>query len=257
MHMPIKFQIKYRPLGMSIRRASLLLGASLLGAPDAFAQNTQREEQGGAYLSVSGGLAKSVGQSNIAGRLSAGTTSIPFTGTANYKSGWNGRIALGYEDHVDAEQDADSADRSAPRYRAELEAVLLRMTRSDYNAGLLQVKPGDRLSTQALFANGYVRLIGKGTARLWAGAGLGYARLSLPDARQIAACACLGPAKGKGLAYQGKLTAEIRLSPRLQLVTEGAFVNLPGLRTAERPSPVATYAKTQVITTNAGLRLSF
>lgn len=238
------------------RSAALVFAASMVWAPAAHAETRADEEQGGTYLSLSGGLAHPLGKADIAGRLSAGTPAIPFVGTSGYKAGWDGRVAIGYEERLDAANFAEDG-RQAPRYRVELEAMMLRLKRTSYNAGLLQVKPEDQLKAQAIFANAYVRLLGKGTARLWAGAGIGYGRATLPDARQIAACACLGPAKGRGLTYQGKVSAEIRLSPRLQLITEAAFVNLPGLSTAERPVPVATYAKSQAVTTNAGFRLSF
>ena len=243
-----------RVIGVSLACGLL---ASIVAVPSALAETARDQDEGGAYVSVSGGLTHPLGQTDIQGSLSAGTVAIPFVGSATFKTGWDGRLALGYEELVDVDEGADALDHRVPRYRVEVEGLMLRAKRASFTAGALNVVPNDQLSANVLFANGYLHLLGKGTARLWAGAGIGYASVSLPDARQIASCSCLGPAEGSGLAYQGKVVAEVRLAPSLLLVTEGAYVNLPGLSTAERPVPVATYAKTRAVTTNVGFRLKF
>lgn len=241
----------------TLGKATSMAAGLCVAMPVAHAASGSVDEQGGAYLALSAGASHPLGQTDLKGVLTAGATAIPFTGAAQLTTGWSGRVAVGYEEHAESAQAGAENSPHAPRYRVEGEVLLAQMKRRTYAAGLLQVEPRDRLNVTAFFANAYARLMGKGTARLWAGAGVGYARLTLPDARPIVACACLGPAKGQGIAYQGKLAAELRIAPGVQLVAEAALVRLPGLSTAERPLPVAAYSKSLMATANAGARMSF
>lgn len=240
-----------------LTRVTALLAASVFLTSEALAASDGHSAQGGAYVSLNAGLSHPVGVTNINGNLGSVSAVIPFSGTSNYRMGWSGRIALGYEEQISSLERTNPESAQAPRYRAEVEGLLLRLKRGNYRAGFLNVEPNGELEAQAVFANALVRLFGKRSVRVWAGGGIGFAQLSVGDARRIVNCACLGPAKGNGLAYQGKVVAEMRLTQELQLVLDAAYVGLPSYSTAERPVPVGNYAKSRVVTTNVGVRLNF
>ncbi|MEY4641747.1 MAG: hypothetical protein RLZZ227_1741 [Pseudomonadota bacterium] len=249
--------VSFQKVMQPVCRVAVLVAASIFSAPAAIAQTSAPLEQGGIYMGLSGGVVQPIGTTDIRGDVGSGTFVIPFTGSVEYRAGLSGRAAIGYEERIQTPDNVDDTDQVAPRYRAELEALMLQARRTRSIQGLLAVEPDDSLKAQVIFANGYLRLLGKNRTRLWVGAGLGNATVSLPDARRIAPCACLAPAKGKGLAYQAKLALEIRLAPRLQFVIEAALVSLPGLATAEGQRPNASYAKSTFATADIGLRLSF
>lgn len=245
------------PLG-AYRAGALALLAAIVTAPStASASERQAHGTGGAYVAMSAGAAYPTGSTPITGTLGTGAIGIPFTGTSKYKTGWSGRVAFGYEENVKSAAQGDGEDGRAPRYRVELEGLLLRLNRGTYSAGLLNVEPQGDFEAQALFVNGMYRLIGKQSARLWTGAGVGYARVSVPNSRQLVNCACLGAARGNGVTYQGKLAGDLRISTNANLFVEAAFVRLPTLSTAERPIPVGSYDRTSVINTSAGIRFYF
>lgn len=238
---------------ISARQVLSFFAAATLAVPAAQAQ-TDRDGEGGFYIGISGGLAQPLGESVVSGTLTAGTTTIPFTGTVDYRSGWNARATIGFAERGHSNS---GADQNTSDFRVEAEYVALRLRRAGFTAGVLSTWPSDNLSIDAGLANAQLRLVGKGALRLWAGGGLGYARASLPDAQNGIACACLGSVKGSGMTYQGKVTVDLRLSQNLQLFTEWAALRVPELRGTDTTAPQVTYQSHWAGTANGGLRVRF
>lgn len=239
------------------RRAKAVITAiscatAMLSATAAQADDAAPGKRSSAYVSLSAGLAGMVTSPAASGVLTAGTMTIPFTATVGYNNGWNARASVGYE-----LPGADLSTKTAPDFRVEVEYIAMRIKRRHFTAGLLSSPLNDYLKVDAGMANGHLRVLGAGQVQVWAGAGLGYARTSAPDASAGTPCKCLGPARGTGLAYQGKLTAEAALSRSVHLVAEAAAVRIPGMVTAERPQPATAYRPAWTATGNAGLRIYF
>lgn len=231
-----------------------LLAGTCLAVTPACAQADDNAE-GGAYFSVSGGLAQPLGKPAVSGVLTAGTMTIPFTGTVDYGSGWNARVALGFAER--GGRASGDGDRSTSDFRIEAEYVSLRLRRAGFTAGTLSTQPADNLSLDAGLANAQVRLVGKGSVRLWAGGGVGFAQASLPDAQNGVACNCLGPVKGSGVTYQGKVTADFKLSSKLQLFAEWAALRVPELHSTNGTKSGVSYQPHWTGTANGGVRLRF
>ena len=240
-----------------LRTFRLLLAASGIAAGSLAATAAQAapadDTEGGVYVSVSGGMAQPLGNPAVAGTLSAGSVTIPFDGAVDYGNGWTLRVALGFAERGGETATAGSRDLSD--FRVEAEYVALRLKRRGFTAGALQAQPNDHLAVNAVLANAQARLIGKGPVRLWAGAGIGYARAALPDGQNSVACSCLRAAEGSGVTYQGKLLGEASLAPKVQLFAEWAALRVPALRTAQQPG--VTYQAHWAGTAAGGLRVSF
>lgn len=59
------------------------------------------------------------------------------------------------------------------------------------------------------------------------------------------------------MTYQGKVTADLRLSQNLQLFTEWAALRVPELRGTDTTAPQVIYQPHWVGTANGGLRVRF
>ena len=248
-------------LGLSSPRLKLmsswLMGAAVLSfASVAKAEDGNENPQGGPYLNVSGGVADLLSKPAARGSLTAGSMVIPFDATVDYGTGWNGRIAIGYEQRRNPHDERGESNSTSPDFRVEVEYVAVREKRRHFTAGQLSSPLNDNLRADAGFANAYWRLVGDASVRLWAAGGIGYAHVATPDATMNAACSCLGAASGTGLAYQGKLVTEMAVSPSVHVLIDAGAIHFPGLRTAERPVAVTEYGKAWMGTMNLGLRLT-
>lgn len=238
---------------ISAHRVLTFLAGATLAVPAAQAQ-TDSAAEGGFYFGISGGLAQPLGEPVVSGTLAAGTSAIPFTGTVDYGSGWNARATIGFAERGSS---SSGGGQSTSDFRIEAEYVALRLRRAGFTAGALSTQPGDNLSLNAGLANAQVRLVGKGAVRLWAGGGVGYAQAKLPDAQKGVACSCLGPMKGSGITYQGKITTDFRLARNVQIFAEWAALRVPAMNSTSGGKSGVAYQPHWTATANGGVRLNF
>lgn len=137
--------------------------------------------------------------------------------------------------------------------------------REQVSLGALTVRPGDTVRASALFLNGAGRVWeseerGKRRFtplwRAWLGAGVGFARVTVPDASALAPCNCLASASGSGVAFQVKLQAERQLSENAQLVLQAGRVWLPDATTGGG-LPKTTWGARSVDQLLVGVRFAF
>lgn len=202
----------------------------------------------GFYLGLSGSLAAPTGKRAVSGELSGGAISIPFTGSVDQGTGVGVSVAAGFETAL--------GGGDFPPVRLEAQYTGLRIRRDSISAGLLTVTPRDKISVDAGLANLRLRLLGNDRFGIWAGGGAGYAWISVPDAGKFAACGCLAPAKGKGLAYQVQLAGEYRLSGKTGLFVEAAATRLPGASVSGQGAPAMVYPAFWQPTASIGVRFS-
>lgn len=120
------------------------------------------------------------------------------------------------------------------RYELEYETGRLRLTH--LAVGPISAGVDARGKYQAAFANVYrtVRFSDKLTG--FAGAGIGWGRMSLPHLVLHSACTCYGPSSGDGFAWQVRSGLGYRVTDSAQLVLQATWLNLPGPHTDGPPS---------------------
>ena len=129
--------------------------------------------------------------------------------------------------------------------------------RNSIRLGALQANVNDSVESRALFVNALTRFHTTENTRWWAGAGLGYGRVSYGDVNAAMGvnCNCLGETTGSGLALRAKVQAEALLSQDTALFYEFGYVRLPSAEHAGSPS--TRYGAIGVTHGSLGLRKRF
>ncbi len=186
---------------------------------------------------------------------------VALQGQASLGSGTVYSLAVGRQ-WLGGERDDD--ERTP--WRGEVEYWSGSAKREQISLGALTVRPGDTVKASVLFLNGAGRIWeteerGKRTQvplwRAWFGGGVGFGRVSIPDASALAPCNCLASASGSGAAFQVKLMVERQLSESAQLVLQAGRVWLPEVSTSSGAFPRTTWGTRSVDQLQVGLRFAF
>ncbi len=225
-----------------------LLAACLAGAT--LAAHAHPGDETGWY--GTGALARSVSVSGGGPEVSLGG-GVQVAGSTDHGTARAGALAIGHEWRR-------LRDGEAPRHvRLEGEWWSARLPRESVRLGTTTAHAGDAVRAQALFVNGLVRLATTEHSRWWAGAGLGWASVRVPDGSALfpafASCGCLRAESGSGLAWRLKLQGERAVSEHAAVFAELAYTRLP--TAGGGSAPAASYGGWGVTTVGVGVRLRF
>jgi len=214
--------------GRSLRfvTATLLALSVVQGASGASAENADAE---GWYATAAAGALLSPKDRGTYVKLGGGAVPIQLDGDIKYADGTALMLTVGRQ----FQHGEDTVDKTARRWRVEAELWHGRANRDTVDIGILQEGLDDTVRASALFLNAQYRLAATTRTRWWLGAGVGYARLRVPDASKVANCSCLGSADGAGQAGRIKLAVEYTLGPRVDAFLQLGYVALPDARTRE------------------------
>lgn len=228
-----------RGCGMQFWHAALLLLSFAAVGEAAAAANDDQDHW---YATVAAG--KLLHPRNTGADITlGGIAPIELAGHVEYADGTAVTATVGRQVRWDDDPEEDSEQH----WRAEAELWHGRAERDGVDAGILQADLDDKVTATALFINAQYRLAATTHTRWWLGVGLGYARVRMPDASQVANCSCLGPAYGTGTAGRIKLSVEYTLSPRTALFLQLGYVALPD---------ASTQLNAGSVTKHSGLRSS-
>lgn len=211
-------------------------------------------DESGWYGTVAAGATLSTPDSGTQVLEGNNRVQIRLAGTTRWGHGQLGTLAVGRQFRWG---DNGEPDQGLP-LRLELESVHLRLQRQSFHVAASNALIDDRLRADALFVNGLVRIGQTEHTRWWLGAGIGHANVRLPNAISPKnSCACLGPAKGTGLAYRAKLQAEYLLSDHSTVFAELGHVRLSSLNTTAATPPYTRYDRPSLTHLSAGYRQRF
>lgn len=136
----------------------------------------------------------------------------PFDGRAELKRGLHGGLMAGRQS-------------GHGRYELEIERGRIRVER--LSLGTLSENVDASGHYDALFANAYrVDRLG-GNIESFAGGGIGWGRVKLPQLNVGTSCACFGPAAQSGFAWQLRAGLAYRLAGDSRIALQYTWLNLP------------------------------
>ncbi len=155
---------------------------------------------------------------------------IRVDGETKFKTGYGATFVLGKQWRRDRKDEE-------PRYhRGELELMSLKLPRKSVTL-LETVSAGGSVRADALFANYLYRVSASRDYRFLLGAGIGLARMDIPDGPAISPdCNCPQGGSETGLAYQLKAAAQREYRPNLLLQGYVAYRSFPGMKQGALPS---------------------
>lgn len=241
--------MKYNPLA-SMACAALI---AVNGAAHAQASSPVIEPEI-TYGTLSGGLVMRVGTLSHQISLSGGAVPIRVDGVATLNRGTNYTLALGRQWH-----EAITREDPEPRHwRLEGEWWSASVPREKFQSRLLQVALNDEMTITGLYANALVRVNASQDFRWWAGAGIGHARVRLPDANSLSAgCGCLGSSSASGASIRLKTLVEHPVSEKVGVYGEAVYTRLPQISASGNTYPQSSIQVPSPLSVNVGLKARF
>lgn len=233
--------------------STMVLFTALLGASaPASAQPVLDAERN--YASISAGAGLTAGDLTHQLRLSAGTMPITLSGTTSMDRGRFMSFTIGRQMH-----DKPGADVPDPkRWRLEAQWWGGSLPRNRFRTGQLTVGLNDDVSVSGLYGHGLARLWRGDASQWWLGAGLGYARVSIPDATAASpGCGCLNGNSANGASLRLISTLERSLSESSSLFGTLMYTTLPKASTPANALPSVETQIPAALELGIGLRFTF
>lgn len=211
-------------------------------------------DETGWYATLEAGVTNQMG--SMFTQVTEGNTRIPIklTGHTAWDRGTVGSVALGRQ--IRLKGDLGSDDETMVRFEGEW--LHARLERKGFHVAAVNANLSDVMHANAVFVNGLMQIARTDKTRWWLGAGVGRAKVRLPDAVSTTyPCGCLGPASGTGAAYRIKIQGERLLSDKTALFGELGYVKLPSQHTTATSFPKTHYESKGFAHVSIGYRIRF
>lgn len=237
---------------MKIQRKTLLALALVASAPAAWSNPVLDAELNYVMLGAGIGLNSSDLSHQI--RLSSGTPAITLAGVTSMDRGRGYNLTLGRQWH----DDPTTQDPDPRRWRFEAQWWTMNLPRQRFQTGQLNVGLQDDVGISGLYAQAHTRLWRGETTQWWVGAGLGYARVSMPDASSTSpGCGCLGAASGNGASWRLMTTLERSLSESSSVYGTIVHTRVPSAKSNSSSAPFVDTTIPGILELGVGLRITF
>lgn len=180
----------------------------------------------------------------------------------NLTRGWPATVDFGGGVHAAGRLSLDRgghqgllAGRQTRNARFELEYQRGRMTLTGIALGPVDESAAGRVDYQALTFNAYRTHAFDASWTGFAGAGIGWGKVRLPDARFGNACHCFPEASGGGLVYQLRLGLERAVGDGHRLFAQYTWLSLPSADAGDAPG--VAYPRHGVGSVSLGYRKTF
>lgn len=206
------------------------------------------------YGSISAGIALRSSDVTHRVQLSTGSNPIVLPGRTETDGQPHINLTIGRQFH--AEPTAE--DPEPRRWRLEAQWWMTQLQRNRFQTGQLNVELNDKIDISGLYANGLTRIWRGEKSQWWVGAGIGYARVSLPDASgNSASCGCLTAATGNGASWRIITSIERTLSDSTSIYGAATATRLPNVRSGSSVLPIVETKIPTVGEIGVGLRFIF
>lgn len=236
------------PTGKQLIAAALACAASMSAIA-----NTALDAEAN-YASISAGIALRTSDLNHQLRLATGANPIILAGRTETDGQPHINLTLGRQWH--AEPTAE--DPEPRRWRLEAQWSMTQLQRNRFQTGQLNVGLNDKIDISGLYANALTRIWRGEKSQWWVGAGIGYARVSLPNASGTSpGCGCLDAATGNGASWRVITSIERALSESTSIYGAATATRLPNVRSGSSALPIVETKIPTVGEIGIGLRFTF
>jgi hypothetical protein len=206
------------------------------------------------YASVSAGIALRSSELNHQLRLATGANPIILAGRTETDGQPHVNLTIGRQWHAEP----TTEDPEPRRWRLEAQWWMTQLQRNRFQTGQLNVGLNDKIDISGIYANGLTRLWRGEKSQWWVGAGIGYARVSLPDASAASpGCGCLNAASGNGASWRITTSIERALSESTSIYGAATATRLPTVRSSSSALPIVETRIPTLGEIGIGLRFIF